>query len=114
MATRALAVDNGFAESEALNQAFSYLVKSIDATALLPAAMGKKLITEWQRSDCASEPDPYKKAEKFLSHLQRGVNGDRDKFLTFVQILHETRQNKIAWQLRGNSTYMYTILKYPQ
>ena len=106
MATRALAADNrGFAESEALNQAFSYLRNSIDADALLPAALSRELITEGQRSECANEPDPYKKAEKFLSHVQRAVNGDRENFHTFVQILHETRQDKIAWQLHGNSAY---------
>ena len=104
MTTNALAVGNGLtAESEALNQAFNYLVKSIDTTALLPASMGRKLITEFQRSECASEPDPYKKAGVFLGQLQRAVNGDSDKFHTFVKILQETSQDKIG----GNSTRYY-------
>ena len=90
-----------FAEPEALKLAFSYLVNSIDAAALLPAAMSKQLITERQRSECASELDPYKKAELFLSHLQRAVNGDNIKFHAFVQVLHETGQANIAWRLHG-------------
>ena len=107
MATNALAVGNGLtAESEALHQAFSYLANSIDATALLPASLGRKLITNSQRSECASpQLDPYKKAEVFLGHLQRAVNGDCDKFHTFVQILHDTNQHKLG----GNSTRYYTL-----
>ena len=59
MATNALAVGNGLTdESVALNQVFGYLANSIDATALLTASMSRKMITEWQRSQCASEPDP--------------------------------------------------------
>ena len=95
MATRALA------EPEALKLAFSYLANSIDAAALLPAAMSRQLITERQRSECASELDPYKKAELFLGHLQRAVNGDYIKFHAFVQVLHETGQASIARRLHG-------------
>ena len=106
MATNALADGNGCtAESEALKQAFNYLVKSIDTNALLPASMGRNLITEFQRSECASEPDPYKKAGMFLGHLRRAVNGDCDKFHTFVQILYKTGQDTIG----GNSTRYYTL-----
>ena len=108
MATRAFAAGNGFVESEALNQAFNYLVNSIDATTLLPAAMSKKLITEGQRSECASEPDPFKKADLFLGHLQRAVNGDYGKFHTFVQILHETGQDNIADELTSRSRQLTT------
>ena len=108
MATNALADGNGLtAESEALSQAFDYLVKSIDTTVVLPAAMGRKLITEFQRSECASEPVPYKKAEVFLGHLQRAVNGDRNKLHTFIQILYKTRQDKIAGSY---STRYYTLI----
>ena len=109
MATRARAVGNGFhAESVALKQAFSYLVNSIDTAALLPVSMSRKLITEWQKSECAGQLDHYKKAEVFLGHLQRAVNGDCGKFHAFVQILHETDQDNIARQLHGN----YTSTRY--
>ena len=82
MATRSLAVGNGLtsAESEVLSQAFSYLANSMDTTALLQPSMGRKLITARQRSECVNEPDPYKKAEVFLGHLQRAVNGDVTNF----------------------------------
>ena len=100
MATRALPVVSS-AEPETLKLAISYLVNSIDAAALLPAAMSRQLITERQRSECASEADPYKKAEVFLSHLQSAVNGDYIKFHAFVQVLHETGQASIAWKLHG-------------
>ena len=100
MATRAPPVGSS-AEPEALKLAFSYLVNSIDAAALLPAAMSRQLITERQRSECVSEPDPYKKAEVFLGHLQRAVNGDYIKFHAFVQVLHDTGQPSIAWRLHG-------------
>ena len=97
-----MAVGNGLtsAESEALSQEFSYLADSMDTTALLQPSMGRKLITARQRSECVNEPDPYKKAV-FLGHLQRAVNGDRDKFHTFVQMLHETHQDKLC----GNTQY---------
>ena len=99
-ARRAFAVGIS-AETEALNLAFSYLVNSIDAATLLPAAMSRQLITERQRSECASEVDPYKKAELFLGHLQRAVNGDNTKFHAFVQVLIETGQASIARRLHG-------------
>ena len=98
--------DEGF-ESNALKQAFIYLASSIDAAALLPVSMSRDLITEWQRSECASQLEPYKKAEVFLGHLQRTVNGDYIKFHAFVQVLQETGQASIAQRLQrlhGNST----------
>ena len=97
MATRA----GSYAEPEALKLAFSYLADSIDTRALLPAAISMRLITERQRSECISEPDPYKKAELFLCHLQRAVNGDHIKFHAFVQILNDTGQAIIARRLHG-------------
>ena len=97
MATRA----GSFAEPEALKLAFSYLANSIDAAALLSSAMSMRLITERQRSECASELDPYKKAEVFLGHLQRAVNGDYIKFHAFVQVLYESGQASIARRLHG-------------
>ena len=90
-----------FAESEALKIAFDYLVNSIDTAVLLPKALSSRLISEPQRSECASEPDPYKKAEKFLGHLQRAVNGDSNKYHTFIQVLKETGQASIASRLGG-------------
>ena len=73
---------------------------SIDAAALLSAALSRQLITEPQRVDCFSEPDPNKKAEKFLGYLQRAVNGDSKKFHIFVQLLNESGQESIASRLK--------------
>ena len=98
------------AESEALKLQFSYLVNSIDTHMLLDAALNSQLISEPQRSECASEPDPYKKAEKFLGHLQRAVNGDSNKYHTFVQILKETGQAKIASRFQGYIVNSIVIL----
>ena len=103
MATRA----GSFAEQEALKLAFSYLANSIDAAALLPAAMSRQLITERQISECASELDPYKKAEVFLGHLQRAVNGDYIKFHAFVQALYDSGQASIARRLHGKYSMWY-------
>ena len=88
-------------ESEVLNLAFSYLVNSIDTPTLLLAAVNRQLISDHQRTECASEPDLYRQAEKFLDHLQRAVNGDSNKYHTFVQILKETGQASIASRLNG-------------
>ena len=90
-----------FAESEVLNVAHSYLVSSIDVTTLLRLAYSRSLITASQRRECASEPDPYQKAEMFLGHLQRAVNGDSNKYHTFVQTLLDTHQASIASFLEG-------------
>ena len=84
----ATAADYGASQlKSALGLALSYLVNSVDATALLPVAWSRQLITERQRPECASELNPYTKVEKFLRHLQRAVNGDSSKFHTFVQVL---------------------------
>lgn len=88
-------------EAEALKLDYSYLVKSIDTDSLIPIALSKELLTDRQIDDCAGESTAFKKAEVFLGHLQRAINGDSDKFHTFVQILDETRQTKIASKLRG-------------
>ena len=87
------------AESEALKITFDYLVNSIDTVALLPKALSSHLITEHQRSECASEHEQYEKAEKFLSHLQIAVNGDSNKYYTFIQVLRQTGQASIASRL---------------
>ena len=87
------------AEQETLKLTFSYLANSIDTDGLLPAALSRQLITERQRVECSSEPDPYQKAEKFLGHLQRAVNGDSENFHIFVQLLNESGQAKIASRL---------------
>ena len=89
------------AELEALRLAFSYLVNGLDASVLLPVALSRQLITERQRTDCANEQDPYKKAEKFLGHLQRAVNGESIKFHTFIHVLYETGQANFALRLHG-------------
>ena len=89
------------AEQETLKLMFSYLANSIDTAGLLPAALSRQLITESQRVDCFSEPDPNKKAEKFLGHLQRAVNGDSEKFHIFVQLLNDSGQESISSRLRA-------------
>ena len=88
-------------ESEALKIAFYYLVNSININSLLPAALSKGLIDDRLRTECESEPDAYKKSEKFLGQLQRTVNGDASRFHTFVEILEDTSQSNIASRLRG-------------
>ena len=88
-------------EKETLKLLFGYLVDSIDTATLLPYALSRCLISEQQRSDCASEVDPYRKADKFLTYLQRSVNGDSNKFHTFVKILRETNQESIAVYIQG-------------
>ena len=89
------------AEPEVLKKLFSYLVKSIDATVLLPAALSRNLITERQRLECYSEAELYKKAEMFLGYLQQAVNAEYCNYHTFVLILKQTKQAKIASRLRG-------------
>ena len=88
-------------ELEALRISFDHLVNSIDNVALLSKALSSQLISEHQRSECASEPDQYKKVEKFVGHLQRAVNGDSNKYHTFIQVLKETGQASIASRLGG-------------
>ena len=95
-----MATCTGTAEQETLKLTFSYLVNSIDAAGLLPAALSRQLITERQRVDCLSEPDPYQKAEKFLGHLQRAVNGDSEKFHIFLQLLNDCGHESIASHLK--------------
>ena len=75
-----------------------------DTAALLPKALRNQLVSEPQRSECASETYAYRKAEKFLGHLQRAVNGDNNKYYTFIQVLEETGQTiaSIASSLRGD------------
>ena len=97
----ATATAGSSAESEALKIAFDYLVNSIDTESLLSKALSSQLISERQRSECASEPEPYEKAEKFLGHLQRAVNGDSNKYHTYIQVLKETDQASIASRLCG-------------
>lgn len=102
------------AELEALRLAFSYLVNGLDASVLLPVALSRQLITERQRSECANVQDPYKKAEKFLGHLQRTVNGDSFKFHTFIHVLYETDQANIALRLHGKEIVSFSIHSYPR
>ena len=95
-----MATCTGTTEQETLKLMFSYLVNSIDTDSILPAALSRQLITERQRLECFSEPDPNKKAERFLGHLQRAVNGDSNKFHIFVQLLNESGQESIASHLK--------------
>ena len=96
------------AEKETLKLLFHYLVvNSIDAAAILPAALSASLISEQQRSDCASEADPYKKAEKFVGHLQRSVNGDTANFRKFLKVLHITNHGSIASRLQSKRKTRY-------
>lgn len=88
-------------EAESLKLTYSYLVKSIEIDSVIPDALSRQLLTSRQRDDCAGESTDYKKAEKFLGYLERAINGDSNKFHTFVQILDETSQAKIASKLRG-------------
>ena len=89
------------ADPEAVKRFFSYLVNSIDTTALLPAALDQKLITSRQRSECDSEIDSKKKAETFVGYIEQAVNGNSDNFQSFIRILEETGQIHIASRLRG-------------
>ena len=88
-------------ESETLKVAFSYLVNSIDSTSVLPEALSAHLISDSQRSECDSVADSFKRAVTFLGHLQREVNGDSNKYHTFVQVLKEAGQASIASRLQG-------------
>ena len=84
-------------DSAADSEAFKhYLVNSIDATALLPAALSTNLITSQQRSECATKTDPK---ETFVGYIEQAVNGDYDNFHIFIQILKETGQAHIASRL---------------
>ena len=89
------------AEAKTMKLAFEYLVNSMDTSSLLPAALRRGIITEQLKADCASESNPYRKAEKFLEHLQREVNGDSSKFHTFVQLLVDTGHSNLASRLNG-------------
>ena len=87
-------------EAEALKNSFDYLVKSIDTDSLLPAALSRKLITEYQREECSCESDRYKKAEKFIGHVLRAVNGDSHNFYVFIKVL-KGHQPSIAGRIHG-------------
>ena len=89
------------AEAEAFKLSFAHLVNSIDASSLLPDALSRGLITDRQRTDCVNEADPYKKAEKFIGQLQREINGDSNRFHSFVQLLDSSGNEKLASCLRG-------------
>ena len=97
----AVAAETFSPEAEALQRANSYLVNSIDTDSLLPKALSKQLLTSRQEADCMSESNDYKKADKFLGYLRRAVNGDSNKFYTFLEILDEIGQAKIASRLHG-------------
>ena len=89
------------AEPEALKHSFRYLVDSIDTDAVLSAALSSDLITDRQRTECANESNPYKKAETFLGYVQRAVNGDPHKFDDFLDTLQNTSQKELVSRLRG-------------
>ena len=89
-------------EAEALKNSFDYLVKSIDTDSLLPAALSRKLITEYQREECSCESDQYNKAVKFYGHLLRAVNGDSNKYHVFILVLFDCDQPSIARCIHGH------------
>ena len=88
-------------EAEALKKSFAYLQRSIDTDAILPQALSKQLISDHQRAECVAESDVYKKANTFLTLLQRSVVGESDKFHKFLEILNNIGQSTIASRLRG-------------
>ena len=92
------------AEALAFERNFSYLVESVDAATVLAEARSKGLITARQWSDCSGQSDPYKKADEFLGYLYRTVNGNRENFHTFLEILDRNGQERIAERLRGTET----------
>ena len=92
---------SSLAEAKALKLALEYLVNSMDTPTLLPAALSRGIIREQQKAECTSVSNPYQKAERFLEYLQREVNGDSSKFLTFVQLLVDTGHSKLASRLLG-------------
>ena len=85
---------------EALDKLNEYLVNSINTDALLPAALSRGLILDRDRSACYQEADSYKKAAMFLVILRRVVNGDPDKFYTFLEILEKTNHKQVSSELR--------------
>ena len=89
------------AEALAFERNFSYLVESVDAGTVLAEARSKGLITSRQWSKCSRESDPYEKADEFLGYLYRTINGNWEKFHTFLEILDQNGQEEIAERLRG-------------
>ena len=100
------------AESEALKLAYSYLVDSIDSAVVLPKAFSANLISASQRSECASETDPFKTADKFIGHLVRAVNSESKKYHTFIQVLKEAGQASIASRLEGSDANSNLLLMF--
>ena len=88
--------DSSSAEAQALKLALEYLVKSMDTSSLLAAALSRGIIREQQKAECTSVSNPYKKADKFFEYLQREVNGDSS-----VQLLEDTGHSKWASRLNG-------------
>ena len=89
------------AKAEALRHVSEYLVNSMDTSSLLPGAHAREIISERQKAECVSELNLYQKADKFLEHLQREVNGDNSKFDTFVQLLKDSDHSMLASRLLG-------------
>lgn len=88
-------------EAEALSVSTPYLVSSVDINSLLLAALGRRLINDRMRTECVNETDAYRKAEKFLEHVQRATNADKRNFHIFLEILKETGQTVIESHLNG-------------
>ena len=95
------AIDSGSVKAEVLRLEYKYLHDSIDAGSLLAGALSDGIITDQQLADCREETDAYKKAEKFLGHLKRRVNGDPERFDTFLQLLRKQGENHIANRIQG-------------
>ena len=95
------AAENRSAESEVLGLAFDYLTNRIDSTSVLPVALSVHLITDSQKNEYDSVADSFKRAVKFIGHLQSAVNDDSNKYHTFIRVLKETGQSSIASRLDG-------------
>ena len=102
MSTIDTAIDSESVKAEVLRLEYKYLHDSIDAGSLLAGALSDGIITDQQLADCREETDAYKKAEKFLEHLKRRVNGDPGRFDTFLQLLRKHGENHIANRIQGS------------
>ena len=89
------------AEVVTLQRTFDYLQGCIDVDTVIPVALAKGLITSRQRTKCLAKASVDEKADQFLEYLQRSVKGNCEHFQTFIGILVENGQEKVAERLRG-------------
>lgn len=83
----------------AFEKQFNYMVDSIDAGSVAPAALSEGLIADRQRDECLHEQSSYKKAELLLGYIRRAISGQHDNFFKFVRILRNTGHSTQATQL---------------